>query len=240
MLKKLESWPATAAGANAHCWAHSLSRTLCGQNPVRGASRQKEKLVWRVQPQHHKAGYEMVGLELRNNTLITSIGGFQWGQGSLISFEGPKTVIVDGSGGKELACYQLFLCPNKRSQIHDAWKGQFSHNRHAGMEKGMRWVGSRLESTCQGCSHEWYSPLKLDWWSHLLILQQGICPLEGHRRMSGSVWNYWVSMVHLLGMLNFLKCFSGKIFSHWKVCCGIATRSGIQLLTDQKPIKRQS
>ena len=34
MLKKLDSWIATAAGANAHCWAHSLSRTLCGQNPV--------------------------------------------------------------------------------------------------------------------------------------------------------------------------------------------------------------
>ena len=61
-----------------------------------------------------------MGLELRNNTSITSIGGFQWGQGSLISFEGLKTVIVDGSGGKELACYQLILCPNKRSQIHDA------------------------------------------------------------------------------------------------------------------------
>lgn len=61
-----------------------------------------------------------MGLELRNNTLIASTGGFQWGQGSLISFEGLKTVIVDEGGGRELACYQLLLCPNKRSQMHDA------------------------------------------------------------------------------------------------------------------------
>ena len=116
-LKKLESGTATAAGANGHCSARSLFNTPCWQNPVGEQSRQKEKTVCRVQPQHHRAGCERVGLELRSGTLVTSTGDFQCGQGSLISFEGFKTVVGDGNGGRGLTYYQLPLCPKERSKV---------------------------------------------------------------------------------------------------------------------------